>query len=110
LQNIVDVLPPDYLNVHEPQINDIIMRHKTLVETNQDLISVIQENQDAIEKAQVDYQALVKERNDLIMVYNSKLGAKQKQLDKVKKDTAYLEEGLEARQNSGKERVLEYLI
>lgn len=105
LQSIVDVLPPDYLNVHEPQINDILMRYKTLVETNQDLISVVQHNQDDIEKAQSTLLGLVKERNDLIMVYNSKLGMRQKTLDKLKQESAYLEEGLEERDNTGKERV-----
>ncbi|KAJ3257204.1 Coiled-coil domain-containing protein 42 [Boothiomyces macroporosus] len=105
LQSIVDVLPPDYLNVHEPQINDILMRYKTLVETNQDLISVVQHNQDDIEKAQSTLLGLVKERNDLIMVYNSKLGMRQKTLDKLKQESAYLEEGLEERDNTGKERL-----
>ncbi|KAJ3269894.1 Coiled-coil domain-containing protein 42 [Terramyces sp. JEL0728] len=105
LQSIVDVLPPDYLNVHEPQINDILMRHKTLVETNQDLISVVQHNQDDIETAQSTLLGLVKERNDLIMVYNSKLGTRQKTLDKLKQESAYLEEGLEERDNTGKERL-----
>jgi hypothetical protein len=105
LQSIVDALPPDYLDVHEPQINDIIMRYNTLIETNQDLVSIVQKNQDDIEQAHVSLQGLVKENNDLILVYNSKLGTKQKQLDKLKKDTAYIEEGLEERDNTGKERV-----
>ncbi|KAJ2998536.1 hypothetical protein HDV02_004440 [Globomyces sp. JEL0801] len=95
LQSIVDVLPPDYLDVHEPQINDIIMRHKTLVETNKDLIADVAHNQDEIERAQSTLLGLVKEKNDLIM----------KTLDKLKQESAYLEEGLEHRDNTGKERM-----
>ncbi len=105
LQSIVDALPPNYLDVHEPQINDIIMRYNTLTETNQDLVSIVQKNQDEIENAHSTLKGLVKEKNDLILVYNSKLGSKQKILDKLKKETAYLEEGIEERDNTGKERV-----
>jgi hypothetical protein len=107
LQSIVEALPPDYLDVHEPQINDIIMRYNTLAETNLDLLSNVQRNQDDIEQAHSKLQGLVKEKNDLILVYNSKLGTKQKHLDKLKKDTAYIEEGLEERDNTGKEQVID---
>jgi peptidoglycan hydrolase CwlO-like protein len=105
LQSIVDALPPDYLDVHEPQINDIIMRYNTLNETNQDLLSVVQSNQDEIEKSHQTLQGLIKDKNNLILVYNSKLGAKQKSLDKLKQESAYIEESLEERDNTGKERV-----
>jgi hypothetical protein len=105
LQSIVDALPPDYLDVHEPQINDIILRYNTLSETNQDLKSIVQHNQDDIESLNQKLQSLIKEKNDLILVYTSKLGSKQKQLDKLRKDIAYVEEGLEERDNTGKERV-----
>lgn len=81
------------------------MRYNTLTETNQDLLSVVQKNQDEIESAHTKLQGLVKEKNDLILVYNSKLGMRQKTLDKLKLETAYLEEGLEERDNTGKERV-----
>ncbi|KAI8922618.1 hypothetical protein BC831DRAFT_474976 [Entophlyctis helioformis] len=105
LQSIVDILPPDYLDVNEPHINDIIMRHKTLVETNEDLKAVVQRNQDDIEKQQGILAGLIKEKNDLILVYNSKLGTQQKYLDKLKQDCAYLEQRLEERDNTGKERM-----
>ena len=105
LQSIVDILPPDYLDVHEPQIHDIIMRYKTLTETNQDLLSEVQHNQDQVEKHQATLQGLVKEKNDIIMVFNSKLGSRQKLLDKLKQETAYAEEELEKRTSLGKERV-----
>ncbi len=101
----MDILPPDYLDVHEPQIHDIIMRYKTLTETNQDLLSEVQRNQDQVEQYQTSLQGLVKEKNDLIMVYNSRLGSKQKLLDKLKQETAYAEEALEKKTNLGKERV-----
>ncbi|KAI8909721.1 hypothetical protein EDD86DRAFT_247071 [Gorgonomyces haynaldii] len=100
LQSIVDILPPDYLDVNEPHINDILMRHKTLTETNQDLISVVQKNQDEIESLHTKLAALVKEKNDLILVYNSKLGTQQKHLDKLKQDCAYYQQRIEERDNT----------
>ena len=81
------------------------MRYKTLTETNQDLFSDVQQNQDQIEKHQNALQGLVKEKNDMIMVYNSKLGSRQKMFDKLKQETAYAEEALEQKTNLGKERV-----
>jgi hypothetical protein len=59
------------------------MRHKTLTETNEDLISVVQRNQDDIEKLHLQLAALVK---DLILVYNSKLVGQQKYLDTLKQN------------------------
>ena len=106
LQSIVDILPPDYLDVNEPHINDIIMRHKTLNETNNDLISVVQTNQDEIEKLQTSLASLVKEKNDLILVYNSKLGTQQKYLDKLKQECAYQQQRIEERDNTRRERVI----
>ncbi|KAJ3101996.1 hypothetical protein HDU97_000909 [Phlyctochytrium planicorne] len=104
LQSVVDVLPPDYLDVNEPHINDILMRYKTLVETNEDLIRILQQSQDTIEKEATTLAELIKEKNDLILVYNSKLGTQQKRLDKLKLESAYTEQKLEERDNTGKER------
>lgn len=105
LQSIVDVLPPDYLDVHEPQINDIIMRYKTLIETNQDLCKEAERNHEWIEKAQGTLQGLVKDKNDLLLVTNSNLGSKQKTLDKIKEENLSREGEVEQKNNLGKERV-----
>ncbi|KAJ3232134.1 hypothetical protein HDU81_003282 [Chytriomyces hyalinus] len=104
LQSVVDVLPPEYLDINEPHVNDIIMRHKTLVETNNDLITMVQLNQDEIEERQSSLNALIKSKNDLILVYNSKLGTQQKDLDKMKLESAYKEQRIEERDKTGKER------
>jgi hypothetical protein len=63
LQSVVDILPPDYLDVNEPHINDILMRYKTLVETNEDLIKMVQTSQDGIEKEQAVLAELIKVRS-----------------------------------------------
>ncbi|KAI8826081.1 uncharacterized protein EV422DRAFT_563890 [Fimicolochytrium jonesii] len=105
LQSVVDVLPPEYLDVNEPHINDILMRHKTLVETNDDLRQAVQKSQDEIESEQTRLGELVKEKNDLILVQNSTLGTQQKRLDQLKQECAYLEQRLEERDNTGKERM-----
>ncbi|KAH6574844.1 hypothetical protein BASA60_005315 [Batrachochytrium salamandrivorans] len=60
LQSIIDVLPPDYLDVNEPHINDIIMRHNTLVKTNDELKSIVQINQDDIGRLQGTLTGLIK--------------------------------------------------
>ncbi|KAJ3415382.1 hypothetical protein HDV05_005119 [Chytridiales sp. JEL 0842] len=105
LQSVVDILPPDYLDINEPHINDILMRYKTLVETNEDLKKMVQANQDGIEKEQSVLASLIKDKNDMILVYNSKLGTQQKRLDKLKQESAYMEQKIEERDRTGKERL-----
>lgn len=60
LQSVVDSLPADYLDINEPHINDVLMRHKTLVETNDDLIKTVQEFQDDIESEQTRLTSVIK--------------------------------------------------
>ncbi|KAJ3125347.1 hypothetical protein HK098_000354 [Nowakowskiella sp. JEL0407] len=105
LQSVVDILPSDYLDVNEPHINDVLMRHKTLVETNDDLIVMLQQYQDNFETEAQRFAELVKEKNDLILVYNSTLGTQQKKFDKLKQECAYMEQKQEERDNTGKERM-----
>lgn len=105
LQSVISTLPPDYLDINEPHINDILMRHKTLVETNQDLLQSVSQSQDDIERENARLAELVKEKNDLILVYNSTLGTLQKRLDGLKQECAYAEQRLQERDNTGKERV-----
>lgn len=81
------------------------MRHKTLVETNEDLMQMLQSFQDEIETQQKGLQELIKEKNDQILVYNSTLGTQQKKLDKIKQQCANLEQKQEERDRTGKERV-----
>ena len=69
LQSVVDSLPADYLDINEPHINDVLMRHKTLVETNDDLIKTVQELQDDIETEQTRLTSVIKV-NILISVSN----------------------------------------
>lgn len=105
LQSVVDILPPDYLDVNEPHINDIIMRHKTLIETNEDLMRTVVKCQDEIDRRQKGLQELVKEKNDNILVYNSTMGTQQKKFDKLKQECAYLEQKQEEHDRTGRERV-----
>jgi chromosome segregation ATPase len=60
LQLVVDSIPPDYLDINEPHINDVLMRHKTLLETNEDLIKTVQNFQDSIENEQNKLTNIVK--------------------------------------------------
>lgn len=105
LQSIVDILPQDYLEVNEPHINDIIMRHKTLTETNQDLIRVVQKNQDDNERMQKELCLLAKEKNDLILIYNSKMGTQQKHAEALRNESVLKERRIEQRDSTIRERV-----
>lgn len=60
LQSVVDSLPSDYLDINEPHINDVLMRHKTLLETNEDLIKTVQRFQDSIEDEQNRLATVIK--------------------------------------------------
>ncbi|KAI9104799.1 hypothetical protein DFS34DRAFT_213884 [Phlyctochytrium arcticum] len=105
LQTVVNLLPPDYLDIPEPHINDILLRHKTLTETQSTLMDTLLATQDAIESHQNRLTDLVKEKNDWILVYNSTLGTLQKRLDERRLECAYVEQRLEERDNTGKERM-----
>lgn len=98
-------LPPDYLDVAEPNVNDILMRHKTLEETSADLSRILTAYQAEIESEQKALSDLIKEKNDTILVFNSQLGTHQKELDKMKQECVYLEQKAEERNLTWKERV-----
>lgn len=105
LQSVVDSLPPNYLDTSEPHINDIVLRHRTLVETNKDLMNALHSTQETIENNQLKLTGLMKERDDMIFGYNSQLGAKQKKLDMLKQKCLSLESHIEEKYASGKERM-----
>ncbi|ORY46545.1 hypothetical protein BCR33DRAFT_736708 [Rhizoclosmatium globosum] len=65
---------------------------------------MVSQSQDEIEERQSSLAALIKNKNDLILVYNSKLGTQQKYLDKLKQELAYMEQRMEERDKTGKER------
>ncbi|TPX31276.1 hypothetical protein SeMB42_g07785 [Synchytrium endobioticum] len=105
LQKVVDSLPPDYLEINEPHITDILARHGTLVDTASDLSKVLQRRHEEIELCQIRLAALMKERSDQVLLCNSMLGTKQKKLDGVRQQCALLEQRLEERDRTGKERM-----
>jgi len=59
------------LDVNEPHINDIIMRHTTLIETQRDLKENAVSNQVEIEKEQLNYTATIKVKylSKIIYIY-----------------------------------------
>ena len=57
------------MDVNEPHINDIIMRHKTLLETNQDIKREVQRNQDEIEKKQAILAGLIEVNRKQLFTY-----------------------------------------
>ena len=101
----MDALPEDYLDVNEPQIKDILMRHNTLVETYQDLIKIVQQHADDIEAKQQQLVELSKDKNDAILVSNSQLGNSQKRLDKLRHETTNTEIRLQEVDNRHKQQV-----
>jgi len=105
LQSVVKILPHNYLDVNEPHINDIIMRHTTLIETKKDLKQMSVSNQEEIEKEQLNYTATRKDKNNMILVYNSQLDSLQKKYDQTKINSAYLEQHIQEQNKLNKERM-----
>ncbi|ORZ34725.1 hypothetical protein BCR44DRAFT_33553 [Catenaria anguillulae PL171] len=105
LTAVIASLPTDYLDVQEPQINDILQRYSTLSETNRDLQQTLQVRLDEIERESNHLNDLLKQKNDRILVYNSQLGALQKRLDRAKAESARVEALVAQTLSSGKERM-----
>ncbi|ORX85618.1 hypothetical protein BCR32DRAFT_290602 [Anaeromyces robustus] len=105
LQSVANILPHDYLDVNEPHINDIIMRHTTLIETQKDLKGNVVSSQEEMENAQLRYTATIKDKNNMILVYNSQLDSLQKKYDSMKTDCAYLEQHIQEQNKLNKERM-----
>ena len=105
LQSVLNVLPPNYLDVNEPQIIDILTRFKTLKETRQDLAKEVQANQDSILESETRLQKMIKDKNDFVLINTSKLAAQQKYLEKKKAENQALQENIERQNSIGQERV-----
>ncbi|KAG4099096.1 hypothetical protein H8356DRAFT_1290790 [Neocallimastix lanati (nom. inval.)] len=105
LQSVLNILPQNYLDVNEPHINDVIMRHTTLIETQKDLKDMAVYNQEEIENEQVRYTAERKNKNNMILVYNSQLDSLQKKYDMKKTNCAYLEQHIQEQNRLNKERL-----
>jgi len=105
LQSVLKILPHNYLDVNEPHINDIIMRHTTLIETQKDLKDMVVYNQEEIENEHVRYAAEMKDKNNMILVYNSQLDSLQKKYDMTKTNCAYLEQHIQEQNKLNKERM-----
>jgi hypothetical protein len=76
------------------------MRHKTLIETNEDLRAIAQTNSANIEKEQLHQSDLVKSHNDNMLTYNSQLSNCQKKLEKLKTLTGTLEQRIDQKNQS----------
>jgi hypothetical protein len=101
MQSVVNALPADYLDVHEPHIHDVLMRYKTLKETNDDLRRISQHNSSLTEQEQTKLNALLESKDDQMLMFNSQLGTGQKKMDKVKAQTAQLEQRADEKGRSG---------
>jgi hypothetical protein len=100
------VLPPNYLDVNEPQILDILIRYKTLKETQQDLTNEVRENQEKVLDSESKLQKLFKEKNDNLMINTSKLARQQKLLEKKKVANQVFQEEIERKTVLGQEGVI----
>lgn len=87
--------------MNEPHINDILMRHKTLTETNEDLRVISLANTTNIEREQLRQNDLIKSHNDNMLTSNSQLSTCQKRLDKMRTMTSTLEQRFDQKNQSG---------
>lgn len=107
LQNVVDSLPDDYIEITDPHIRDIMMRHRTLNETNEQLKDQAQFTYDEIERCQAGLSELMKERNNSSMVCNSTVASLQKELEHKLHANANLEQQIIDREKLSKEQCRE---
>lgn len=105
LQSVIRILPPNYFNTNEPTINDILLRYKTLHETNMDLVESIEKNQQSVETCQEKLSKMIKENDDQVLVYNAMLGQQQKEYDKIVQDGQIKEQRNDEYHKSVKEKV-----
>ena len=105
LKSVVQILPTNYFNTNEPTINDILLRHKTLSETNADLVKSIEYNQQHMEKEQDKLAKILREKDDTILVFNSQLGSTQKEYEKRLQDMHVKEQRQDEYYKSVKEKV-----
>lgn len=73
LQSVVVSLPAEYLDTSDPHINDILLRYKTLSETNADLATNARNNTELIEKLQLQLNDVLKKLDNESMVSNAQM-------------------------------------
>lgn len=86
-------------------INDILMRYKTLSETNADLMEAMQSNSDRIEKLQLKLMQMQSHRSEQTLRLNSEINRLKEANEKQSSRTSVLEQSAEEMQVSGKQKM-----
>jgi hypothetical protein len=90
---------------NEPHINDILIRFKTLSETNVDLMQVMQANNEKVDKLQVQLMHLQAQKAENSLRLNSELSRLKEIYEKQIIRTSKLEQTVEEMQVNGKQKM-----
>ncbi|KAK3609297.1 hypothetical protein CHS0354_038005 [Potamilus streckersoni] len=82
LLHVIDVMPEDYLPVTDDKIKGLMMRHRTLSESNKALIDNLESMSDELEKLKTELDELKQEHNKRTISINSQLSILQQTHDK----------------------------
>ncbi|KAK2183881.1 hypothetical protein NP493_293g03048 [Ridgeia piscesae] len=91
LMQVVSILPEDYLEVNDTKLNSLMMRHRTLSDTNDSLIHNIINITDELEQKKQEMEQLLQEHDKLKLSINSQLSLKQKELEHTQSHNDELE-------------------
>ncbi|KAI0241886.1 hypothetical protein LSAT2_015740 [Lamellibrachia satsuma] len=91
LMQVIAILPEDYLEVNDTKLNSLMMRHRTLSDTNDSLVSNIINITDELEQRKQDMEKLLQEHDKLKLSINSQLSLKQKKLELTESHNVELE-------------------
>eukprot|EP00753_Platysulcus_tardus_P021337 PLAT8843.1.p1 GENE.PLAT8843.1~~PLAT8843.1.p1 ORF type:complete len:409 (+),score=182.94 PLAT8843.1:61-1287(+) len=103
LDSVVDASSEEYM-----EITDILMRHKTLEEANRDLKRIVEETDNLMDKLRQKLNTLKRETHDEILVQNSLIHAKQKELEELRSKSYSMEVDREAMDRKALERNREF--
>ncbi|XP_013414072.1 coiled-coil domain-containing protein 42 homolog [Lingula anatina] len=78
LLRVVDAMPENYIEMQDNMVNSLMMRHRTLNETNKDLVEGVSEKADELEKLRNHLDQLKQEHDKMKLSINSELSKMQK--------------------------------
>ncbi|XP_064599610.1 uncharacterized protein LOC135466163 [Liolophura sinensis] len=92
LLQVIDAMPEDYIPSSEDKLKGLMMRHRTLSDSNKGLVSNLVNTSDELEKLKVELEELKQEHDKRKVSNNSELAILQKRQDSFIQDNYKKEE------------------
>ena len=99
------ILPANFIEFNEPNVQDVILRFKTFAETNADLRKANQSDSEQIEQRQLKLKSLELNHTENMMLLNAQLSDIQKKLERNKAANTKLEQKTEDILQGSKEKM-----